>query len=228
MEEGDFISFERIQQCSGISNKRKLIKYLTEIYKDLADRSVESKEESQGISKIVFVDFMKISLFIAEKLFASFDRDKDEYLNNKEFVSNMVKLYTGTFEQTAKIIFHMINFDQKGVISKQDTKLILCHLPLTMYNGYKYQKESLCEIDEIINNTFCKSDVLTFPKFINIIKNNQSDVFFLLLTFFYQNKPFDNDNVEIIKVENDLTISVDEANAEQIKIKSPNIIFLKL
>lgn len=43
MEEGDFISFERIQQCSGISNKRKLTKYLTEIYKDLADRSVDSK-----------------------------------------------------------------------------------------------------------------------------------------------------------------------------------------
>lgn len=40
MEKDDFISFERIQKCSGISNKRKLTKYLSEIFKDLADRSV--------------------------------------------------------------------------------------------------------------------------------------------------------------------------------------------
>lgn len=134
---------------------------------------------------------MKISLFIAEKLFVSFDRDKDGYLNQKEFVCNMLKLYTGTFEQTAKIIFNMINFDQNGTTPKQNTKLIMSHLPLTIYKGYKYQKEYLCEIDEIINSTFCNNEQITFHQFINITENKQSDVYFLLLTFFYQNKPFD-------------------------------------
>ena len=82
----EYVSFQSIRDLAGISSREKLFFYLSEIYKDLSNRSVRTKKVSQGISLLIFVEFMKIPIFLCERLFAAFDANKDEYLSKEEFV----------------------------------------------------------------------------------------------------------------------------------------------
>ena len=231
MDKEDFISFESIRKTSGISNEKKFTKYLAEVYKDLSNRSLDSKKGKNGVTKLIFVEFMKIPIFICEKLFLSFDQDKDGFLNFNEFVINLVQLYNGSFIKTARLIFNLLDFDQNGLLSKPNSRLILSHLPLPSEQkeplSYKYQIESLSEIDEIISNTFGQNEKLAFKQFLNVIEKKKSDLYFVLLTFIYQNKPFDNENIEMISLQSatSLNISTEDTennSTEVIKIKTPN------
>lgn len=49
---------------------------------------------------------MKFPFFISEKLFQSFDCYDDDKLNENEFIIGLSKLYLGTFEETAQVIFN--------------------------------------------------------------------------------------------------------------------------
>ena len=231
MDKEDFISFESIRKTSGISNEKKFTKYLAEVYKDLSNRSLHLKKGNNGVAKLIFVEFMKIPIFICEKLFLSFDQDKDGFLNFNEFVINLVQLYNGSFIKTARLIFNLLDFDQNGLLSKSNSRLILSHLPLPSEKNeplsYKYQIESLSEIDEIISNTFGQNEKLGFKQFLDVIEKKKSDLYFVLLTFIYQNKPFDNENIEMISRQSatSLNISTEDTennSTEVIKIKTPN------
>lgn len=231
MDKDDFISFEAIRKISGVSNEKKFTKYLAEVYKDLSNRSLGSKKGNNGVTKLIFVEFMKIPIFICEKLFFSFDRDKNGFLNFNEFVINLVQLYNGSFNQTARLIFNLLDFEQNGLLSKHNSRLILSHLPLPSEKdnplSYKYQIDSLSEIDEIISNTFGQNENLNFTQFLDVIEKKKSDLYFVLLTFLYQNKPFDNENIEMISLQQDtsLNINTEESennSTEEIKIKTPN------
>ena len=227
MNGDEYVSFQSIRDLAGISSREKLFFYLSEIYKDLSNRSVRAKKVSQGISLIIFVEFMKIPIFICERLFASFDANRDELLSKDEFVLNLCKLYTGDFKTTMRIAFNILDIDGSKFLIKSNVKLILSHLPLSSnaesHNAlYRFQIESLKSIDEIIQCSFDKKEILNFTDFVDVTENKRSDIYFLIISFFYQNKPFDNENIEMIKIKN-VNISIDNASqAEDAKIKSPN------
>lgn len=235
MVENEFIDFNEIRKTAGIFDKEQFSEYLKEVYKDLFNRS--STNNKTGISKISFVEYLKIPIFICEKLFSSFDKDKDGYLNFHEFHSNFFALYQGSFEQTLKIIFNVLDFNKDDWIEKGDVKLLLSHLPLSTIDDikivYNFQMESLDEIDEIIKKTFEDKEKLSYPQFKSIVINRKSDIYFQLLLFFYQSKPFENAHIKMIKSKKSFKIESDEGNNNQvnspmkgmnnqIKIRSPN------
>ena len=223
----EYVSFQSIRDLAGISSREKLFFYLSEIYKDLSNRSVRTKKVSQGISLLIFVEFMKIPIFLCERLFAAFDANKDEYLSKEEFVLNLCKLYTGDFKTTLRIVFNLLDIDGSKFLTKSNVKLILSHLPLSSnsesHNAlYRFQIESLKSIDEIIQSSFDKKEILNFTDFVDVTENKRSEIYFLIISFLYQNKPFDNENIEMLKI-NSLNVSIDTASlAEDAKIKSPN------
>ena len=104
----------------------------------------------------------------------------------------------GDFESTLEIIFRMLDFDKDGLINKEDIKVILSYLPLKTDKTeieYKFQMQSLSEIDEILKNTFENNTKLNEAEFSNVIQNKQSDIYLQILCFLYQKKYFKDQNI---------------------------------
>ena len=168
-----FVDFESLQNSLGISDMTLFVGYLKEIYKDLAER----EDKKKGISKITFYDYIKLPILIVDKLFNALDLDNYSYLNSKEFVEGLQDLYMGDFEITLEIIFAILDFDKDSKIERDDVRLILSHLPLKTDSTtllYKYQLESLNEIEDILKCMFEPDEnTLTLDEFKLIIENNK-------------------------------------------------------
>ena len=175
--------------------------------------------------KIVFFDYLKLPMFISEKVFTVFDEDKDGFLSSKEFILGMNKLYNGSYQDTIKLIFDILDFNHDGFIEKDDAKMILSLLPLKTDRSkveYKYQMQSLEEIGEIINSTFGKLKKLNLEEFKNMVEKHKSDIFIQIICFLYQKKPFTENNINVLKsskktIPNDLILQTPKA-----KIKESN------
>ena len=222
-DQKEFIDFNEIKKIISVENEELFLVYLKEVYKDLADRNEANRKK--GIMKIVFFDYLKLPMFISEKVFTVFDEDKDGFLSSKEFILGMNKLYNGSYQDTIKLIFDILDFNHDGFIEKDDAKMILSLLPLKTDRSkveYKYQMQSLEEIGEIINSTFGKLKKLNLEEFKNMVEKHKSDIFIQIICFLYQKKPFTENNINVLKsskktIPNDLILQTPKA-----KIKESN------
>ena len=222
MDTKDYIDFSQIKEFVGVKDDHLFIKYLKEVYKDLADRSESDKKK--GIIKMTFFDYIKLPIFISEKVFNAFDEDKDNFLNPKEFVFGMNKLYNGTFKETVEIVFSLLDFNNDGIIEPDDVGMLLSYLPLKTDKiniEYKYQMESLDEIDEILKSTFEDKKGLKLEEFSSIVENRKSDVYLQILCFLYQKKPFSEENMNVLIPKNHPHRKT-SANLESKFLPSPN------
>ena len=143
----EYITFESIQETFSITDPDLFKKYLQEVFVDLSTKGNNSK--IKYLSRLTFYDYIKLPILISEKLFNSFSSSKSkEGLTEDEFVSAFFKLYLGSFQDTTKIIFNLLDFDKDGIIKKADVKLILSYLPLndvskSMEKSFEFSKEIL-------------------------------------------------------------------------------------
>ena len=197
---GEYIDFEYLQKTLGLSDTSLFLTYLKEVYNDLSEKVNEKKRK--GINIVTFYDYLKIPIFISEKLFAALDKDGDAHLNSHEFIDGFQDLFMGDFDSTLDIIFNMLDFDRDGLIKKDDCKIMLSYLPLKDDNStteYKYQMKSLEEIDEILKETFESKKQLNRAEFENAIQKKRSDIYLQILCFLYFKKPFNSKNIENFK-----------------------------
>jgi Ca2+-binding EF-hand superfamily protein len=109
----------------------------------------------------------------------------------------------GSFEETTKVIFNLLDFDKDGIIKKEDVKIILSYLPLNDVSEEKDKKlesvkeilgvqmKSWEEIDDIVSKTFKKyEDRMNFEQFEDTVQNKKSDVLLQIICFLYMQKPF--------------------------------------
>ena len=208
----DYITFELIQESLGIKNPNLFKKYLQEVFVDLSTKSEKSK--IKYLSRLTFYDYIKLPIFISEKLFNSFAiSSQQEGLKEDEFVSGFFKLYMGSFSETTKVIFDLLDFDKDGIIKKEDVTIILSYLPLNDVSEEKekklesvreilgFQMKSLEEIDDIVSKTFKKYEgKMNFEQFKDTVQNKKSDVFLQIICFLYHEKPFKAKNIESMKL----------------------------
>ena len=170
--------------------------YLRELFKDLSNRDGKQK---QKISKITFLQFFKIHMFIGEKLFGSFCKKKTNQLEFKNFSEGMVDLFSGDIEGTSKIVFDMYDFNSKGNIKRENVKLLLSCIPNEYFSCDSFlQNDSIGEIKNILEMAFKNKDKLDYHDFLLIIQKDTS-IFLIMLRYLYQNKPFSNENVNQFK-----------------------------
>ena len=225
MEDTQYIDFNEIKGYVNVKEEKLFLLYLREVYKDLADRDQTNKKK--GIMKMIFFDYLKLPIFISEKLFTVFDKDKDGFLNQKEFIYGMNRLYNSNFDETLKLIFELLDFNHDDLIEKDDVKMILGLLPLKTDKNkikYKYQMQSLEEIQQIINCTFDNKKALNLEEFKEVVIKKKSDVFLQIICFLYQKKPFSDSNISVLstsKKANDLEISTPQISK---KTKNDNIL----
>ena len=214
-QQQEFVTFELIQDSLGLKDPTIFKKYLFEVFNDLAN-SVNSQNK-KFITRVVFYDYIKLPIYIAEKVFKSFSKLSSQGLCEEEFVDNLFKLYMGSFEETITIIFNILDFDKDGIIKKEDVKTFLSYLPLNdeeeeglgvknenktdlVTNIFGTQMKSLEEIDQILNQAFNQfQDKMNLEQFISIIKENNAEIFLQILCFLYGHMPFTAQNVETIK-----------------------------
>ena len=220
MEEKQYIDFNEIKEYVNVKDEKLFLLYLREVFKDLADRDETNKRK--GVMKMIFFDYLKLPIFISEKLFTVFDKDKDGFLNQKEFIYGMNTLYNSNFDDTLKLIFDILDFNHDELIEKDDVKMILGLLPLKTDNNnkvkYKYQMESLEEIQQIINSTFDNKKVLNLEEFKEKIIKKKSDIFLQIICFLYQKKPFSDGNISVLSTSK--KVNEFELSTPQIKKKS--------
>ena len=218
-EKQEFITFELIQDSLGLKDPTIFKKYLTEVFNDLAN-SVNNQNK-KFITRMAFYDYIKLPIFIAEKVFLSFTHISIQGLCEEEFVDNLFKLYMGSFEETISIIFNILDFDRDGIIKKEDVKIFLSYLPINddeeeglgvkpkdeknktdlVTKIFGTQMKSLEEIDDILNKAFKKyEDKMNLNQFTEIITENNSEIFLQILCFLYEQMPFSAENVEAMKI----------------------------
>ena len=120
-EQQEFVTFELIQDSLGIKDPSIFRYYLTEVFNDLVN-SV-NHENIKFITRMAFYDYIKLPIFIAEKVFNSFYNKSKQGLCEEEFVNNLFNLYMGSFEETIAIIFNILDFDKDGIIKKEDVTI---------------------------------------------------------------------------------------------------------
>ena len=224
----EYITFETIHKYIGITDKKLFKNYLHEVFIDLSLNDPTTKKKY--FNKVIFYDYMKLPIFISEKLFDSFDSNSDNKLKENEFVNGLTKLYLGDFNETSFVIFNLLDFDKDNLIQKNDVKLILSYLPLkiekdSIEKQEEIQIKSSFEIEEIINKTFSKyNGVLNFKQFVDVVTTKQSDVYLQIICYLYQMKPFTQENVERIrdKKKNKTEIEDDEYKDLRVKDNSNN------
>ena len=129
---------------------------------------------------------------ISERLFAVFDKNRNDYIDSKEFLESMLVLFSETFESLTKFIFDFYDFDKDGKISKEDVRVVLSYVPLNTkkisHKRLKFEQEdfndrveSQDELHQTLEKTFGKNEFLTKDLFTNVIENVNSDIFLFLI-----------------------------------------------
>jgi len=67
---------------------------------------------------------------IAERVFTLFDKNKDGYAGKDEFIAAACRLLSRKFEDQIKIVFEIYDFDDDGIISREDIRVLLSYVPL--------------------------------------------------------------------------------------------------
>ena len=206
-EKNNYIIFETLQESLNLSNPKLFKKYLHEVFLDLS--SLPDSKNIKYISRLSFYDYMKLPIFISDKLFKSFKNHNKDGLLEKEFVNGFYHLYMGSFEETTTIIFSLLDFDKDSFIQKEDIKLILTYLILNNFNNnclnekndiiYNKQMKKMNEINDLVNKTFKKNNI-NMNEFIDCLKKIKSDIYLEILCFLYNKKPFSIKSLECLKL----------------------------
>lgn len=199
----DKVNFDELIGEFKIENIDTFSNYLTEIWKDLALRSIE---KWKGINKITFSKYYDLPGIINDRLFAVFDTNNNEHINPKEFLVGMTTLFSDNFDQLVKFIFGFYDFDRDGLITKEDIRVVLSYVPIQSKirnkTGLKYEKQNFIDRIEaqdelylLLNKVFGDKSSLTQDDFFEVIKNVNSDIFIFILLYLLEKRPFNNQTI---------------------------------
>lgn len=83
------------------------------------------------LDRITFIDYMRIPIVIAERIFGLNDKPKVGLMSEAVFAQCMTKILVGDFQTRAKFCFQLYDFDNDGFITKEDCRFVLSYLPLS-------------------------------------------------------------------------------------------------
>jgi hypothetical protein len=184
MINNDYIDFEKFRTASQIKNQACLKAFLKELFLDL----VEDKQK-KSLSKSSFLNFMDLPLLISEKLFQALKKEIDsQMLTETDFVDGLFLLYAGTLEDTQKLIFNLLDFNNSGQIHRKNACLTLKFVIGVDNNN---------DVEELLNAFFLNRSLLNYKEFCYTVENINSDVFFYILYYFNSKRSFNDNTLNI-------------------------------
>ena len=182
--------------------------YLAGVWKDLASRS---DNKYMGINKITFAKYYELPGIISDRLFNVFDVQHTEYLDLESFMKGMLTLFTKGFDELVRFIFSFYDFDNNGMISKEDVRVILSYIPLNrgrikklkgiaVNEHFEQRIESQDELHKTLDMIFESNDKnINQKEFIHIIEDINSDIFLFILIFLLEKRPFNDKTVQLLE-----------------------------
>ena len=178
-----------------IKNIAMFILYLSEIWKELSKETNPSNNKNKGINLFSFNKFYNLPGLIGQRLFNIFDIDNNGYLSPSEFISGMCTLFCEEINSLIKFIFDFYDFDEDKYITFDDIHAVLSYLPII--NGFDdmidIEEEIFSTIQDIFINKKEKINYITFSDL--IIRKERYELFIPIISFFYDNKPFNNEEI---------------------------------
>ncbi len=80
-----------------------------------------------------FLDYSQLPGVLGERFFAIMDTDDNGYLDQREFLTGLFRLYCSNFDEKIEFVFEIYDFDNDGFVSMKDLSTILISLPAINY-----------------------------------------------------------------------------------------------
>lgn len=177
------IDIDKFIQEANIADAVILEKYLKDIYEEL--------REKESMNKLDMYEYMKLPMFISNKIFTLFDKDKDNLLTLEEFKSGFLTISCGSYSEIKNFIFDFCDVNNNDQIYHHDLKYLLFYFS-KCYN--KHIQDDLVHMEAIItflNKYFTdRNSGLSRENFFKIVENSDSDLFFILYIFLLKSLPF--------------------------------------
>lgn len=82
--------------------------YLRDLFNDLIVRCIEPEAINEKmLDRITFIDYMRLPIVIAERIFSLFDKQKVGIMSESVFASCMTKILVSDFQTRAKFCFQL-------------------------------------------------------------------------------------------------------------------------
>ena len=182
-------------------NKEIFKSYLSEIWKDLSSRTknqnIKNLNYQRGISKSMFNNFYPLPILINNRIFSSFDKEKNDLLSKEEFVSGMLNIFLFEKEKIIELIFDIFDFDRDKLININDIKLIMLYIPLSLENYTEANSEK--EVEEKILTNLKQNNLInniTFKNFCDYIKNIDDSIYYFITYLLLSRTPFNQQCLE--------------------------------
>lgn len=126
------LEFTDSVQSEGFKNK-VCLPYFKDIYKDLCSRS---NDKTKGINKITMLEYTQLPGVLAERFFHVIDIDKNGYLDQREFMTGLMRFFASPFDQKIHFVFDLYDFDEDGFITKNDILTLINCMPVAKENNF--------------------------------------------------------------------------------------------
>lgn len=180
--------------------------YFKDIYKDLQSRSDNPKK---GINKVSLLDYASLPGVLGERLFQVMDSNKDDYLDQREFLIGLFRLYCSSFDEKVEFIFEIYDFDGDGFITKNDISTVMASMPVINFktltqnhehegkfsreggglDSFDQRVESLEDMNKILQLCFEGKTQIDTAEFKKINENISSDTVLSVLNLFRERLP---------------------------------------
>ena len=154
------------------NNKTLIINFLNEVYANIYKRC------NNKFDSYTFQEVINLPMIISDKIFYTLTEHQSEKISLNRFSKGIYNLFFDYIDNKVKLIFDIFDFDNDKIINKYDVFLLLSHFHL-IENTTNF----INLIENIINETFKNSNILSKDELIFFCKNNNSDIFFLMIIF---------------------------------------------
>ena len=191
--ESSYLLLESFLNEHQIKYNTIFILYLSEIWREL---SLYSSDYNLGVIPFAFSRYFPLPGLISKRLFDVLDINKDGYLSPKEFIQGLSIIYCEEIFSLIKFIFIFYDFDNDGYITSEDIHAIMSYIPVI--NSFS----DMIDIEEEIQNTLEEifaddKNKLNLNEFTDLIINKERyEIFIPIICFFFEQKPFSNQEIE--------------------------------
>ena len=200
------------------------ILYLSEIWKELSRDTNTSSNINLGINLFAFNKYYPLPGLIGQRLFKLMDKSNTGFLSPSEFISGMCTIFCEEINSLIDFVFKFYDFDGDQYITFDDVHAVLCYLPIVncFDDMLVIEEEIYSTIGDIFIN---KKEKIDFNTFLDLIIRKERYEFFIpLIGFFYDNKPFNNEEINEFYSE---YYSEGKLNINEGRYKIENVIKLK-
>lgn len=168
--------------------------YFKDIYKDLVQWS---DQKQKGINKVSILTYANLPGIIGDRFFAVLDTNNDGYVDLREFLYGLCKIYYSSLDTKLKFIFDLYDFDKDGYIKKEDIRLILSYIPIEKTVDVQVKTQGIAgadnnkvildmiqsqeEIEKFLDHIFGTKKRISQDDFIKINKEVSSEMFLALI-----------------------------------------------